>query len=126
MRAAGVRQVLIYCADYRGGHFHVVPDDADRGQDLDFEDAHFEIASFATAWGHQPTLLLVKIYEPWGLGAAPVDVLGSIRPPGPSNVRVRSRKLFGLKPPAAAVLALDSGHRGCRRGPATSPRTRPR
>jgi hypothetical protein len=28
MRAAGVRQVLIYCSDC--GHFHVVPDDADR------------------------------------------------------------------------------------------------
>jgi DNA-binding response OmpR family regulator len=33
---------------------------------------------------------------------------------------------FHLKRSAAAVLALDSGHRGCQRGPATSPRTRPR
>src|SRR6516165_1418396 len=42
------------------------------------------------------------------------------------DVRVGSRKLFHLKRSAAAALALDSGHRGCRRGPATSPRTRPR
>jgi hypothetical protein len=43
-----------------------------------------------------------------------------------SRVRVGSRKLFHFKRPAAAVLALDSGHRASRRGPATSPRTRPR
>jgi type III restriction enzyme len=39
--------------------------------------------------------------------------------------RVGSRKLFHLKLPAAAALALYSGHRASRRGPATSPRTRP-
>jgi hypothetical protein len=33
MRAAGVRQVLIYCLDHRCSHYHVVPDDADRWPD---------------------------------------------------------------------------------------------
>ena len=43
-----------------------------------------------------------------------------------TGVCVRSHKLFDLKLPAAAALAQDSGHRACRRGLATSPRTRPR
>ena len=33
MREAGVRNVLIYCSDFRCGHFNVVPDDADRSPD---------------------------------------------------------------------------------------------
>jgi hypothetical protein len=33
MRSAGVRQVLIYCADYRCGHFTKVDDCADRWPD---------------------------------------------------------------------------------------------
>ena len=33
MRSAGVRNVLIYCSDYRCGHFNIVPDDADRWPD---------------------------------------------------------------------------------------------
>ena len=44
----------------------------------------------------------------------------------PAAVRVGCRKLFDLKLPAAAALALYSGHRVSRLGPATSPRTRPR
>jgi hypothetical protein len=44
MRAAGVRNVLIYYADHRGGHLNIVPDDADRWPDelriSDIED-HF-------------------------------------------------------------------------------------
>ena len=39
---------------------------------------------------------------------------------------MQTAQLFDLRPPAAAALALDSGHRAFRRGPATSPRTRPR
>jgi hypothetical protein len=42
------------------------------------------------------------------------------------DVCVRAVALFHLKRPAAAELALDSGHRACRCGPATSRRTRPR
>jgi hypothetical protein len=30
MRAAGVRNVLIYCADHRCGHCNIVADDANR------------------------------------------------------------------------------------------------
>lgn len=33
MRAAGVRRVLIYCADHRCGHCNIVADDADRWPD---------------------------------------------------------------------------------------------
>ncbi|WP_024511861.1 hypothetical protein [Bradyrhizobium sp. ARR65] len=33
MRAAGVRNVLIYCTDYMCGHCIMVPDDADRWPD---------------------------------------------------------------------------------------------
>jgi hypothetical protein len=44
MRAAGVRNLLIYCADHRGGHLNSVSDDADRRPDelriSDIED-HF-------------------------------------------------------------------------------------
>ena len=43
MRSAGVRQVLIYCADYRCGHFIRVDDCADRWPDdlrlTDIEDS---------------------------------------------------------------------------------------
>ena len=45
---------------------------------------------------------------------------------GKGRVRAGSRKPFHLKCPAAAELALDSGHRAFPRGLATSPRTRPR
>jgi hypothetical protein len=33
MRATGVRNVVIYCVDYRCSHCHIVPDDADRWPD---------------------------------------------------------------------------------------------
>ena len=44
----------------------------------------------------------------------------------PDDQGIVRRKLFNLRPPAAAALAPGSGHRTCRRGPATSPRTHPR
>src|SRR5580704_5763597 len=103
---------------------------------------------------HKLTWIACEFRRP-GLGAAAVEVLGQSGRRGPATARslsgtqtcsgvgnwtlkiadtpsrpndlwrVGSRKLFHLKLPAAAALALYSGHRASRRGPATSPRTRP-
>jgi hypothetical protein len=54
MRAAGVRQVLIYCSDYKCGHCNIVPDDADRWPDeLRISDIE-ETASCAPPAGRLP------------------------------------------------------------------------
>jgi hypothetical protein len=53
MSDAGVRQVLIYCTDYRCGHFRIVPDEADRWPDelriSDIEDKFVCTARAASA-----------------------------------------------------------------------------
>ena len=50
MRAAGVRNVLIYCTDYACGHHITVPDDADRWSD------NLRISEIEDKGGHQAGL----------------------------------------------------------------------
>ena len=52
MRAAGVRNVLIYCTDYACGHHITVPDDADRLPD-DLRISDIEDKFVCTACGQR-------------------------------------------------------------------------